>query len=68
MNVKYLKDQVNKRVSGHQVDHSTKPYVDKFMNYIDAYCAELKYTDVEILRDDDHFERVFEIYSSINKN
>jgi hypothetical protein len=39
--------------------------VHSFIKYIDAYCAELKCTEHDILLDDELYERGFGIFSNI---
>ncbi len=39
--------------------------LQKFTSYIEAYCAELKTTEHEILLNDELFERVYSIFHNI---
>jgi hypothetical protein len=39
--------------------------LQKFTNYIEAYCAELNTTDYEILLNDELFETVYSIFHRI---
>lgn len=46
-------------------EKSDEPVVNSFIKYIDAYCAELKCTEQDILLDDEKYEQVFGIFSNI---
>jgi hypothetical protein len=46
-------------------EKSDEPVVRSFIKYIDAYCAELKCTEQDILLDDEKYEQVFGIFSNI---
>ena len=39
--------------------------LQKFTTYIEAYCAELKTTDYEILLNDELFESVYSLFQNI---
>ena len=39
--------------------------VKKFISYIKAFCAELKFTEVEILNDDKLFDKVFHLFNVV---
>lgn len=45
---------------------STEPVVKNFVKYIDAYCAEMKKTEHDILLNDELFERVYSIFYNIS--
>ena len=40
-------------------------YVDKFLYYTDAYCAEMKTSIEEILYDDKTYNMVFRLFNSV---
>ena len=42
--------------------------LSKFLSYIDAYCAELKTTEHEILLNDELFNDVYSIFSNISSS
>jgi hypothetical protein len=46
-------------------EKSDEPVVHSFVKYIDAYCAELKCTEHDILLDDEKYVEVFGIFSNI---
>ena len=46
-------------------EKSDEPVVNSFIKYIDAYCAELKCTEQDILLDDEKYGQVFGIFSNI---
>jgi hypothetical protein len=39
----------------------------EFEKYLDAYCAELKVNEWDILKNDELYDQVFNIFSSISK-
>jgi len=46
-------------------EKSDEPVVHSFVKYIDAYCAELKCTEQDILLNDEKYGEVFGIFSRI---
>jgi hypothetical protein len=46
-------------------EKSDEPVVHSFIKYIDAYCAELKCTEQDILLNDEKYDEVFGIFSRI---
>ncbi len=46
-------------------EKSNEPVVNSFVKYIDAYCAELKCTEHDILLNDEKYDEVFGIFSRI---
>ncbi len=42
-----------------------KDLVLEFIKYLDAYCAELKYTEWDVLLNDDHYDRVYNLFTSV---
>lgn len=42
-----------------------KEIVLEFKKYLDAYCAELKYTENDILLNDEHYELVYGLFDNI---
>ena len=46
-------------------DKDDEVALQKFTSYIEAYCAELKTTEHEILLNDELFERVYAIFYNI---
>lgn len=39
--------------------------VKKFIDYIKAYCADLKFTEIEILSDDKLFNNVYHLFDVV---
>lgn len=39
--------------------------VNDFVNYIQAYCAELKLTDYDIVLNDDLYNMVYDLFDSV---
>lgn len=56
---------VKDKIMGNSVEKSHELVVNQFTYYLEAYCSELKFTDWEIVHDDEHFEKVWGIYKSI---
>lgn len=52
-------------LNGKEVENENKLYVDKFLYYTDAYCAEMKTTIDDILLDDKTFNMVFRLFNSV---
>lgn len=46
-------------------ENSDEPIVGDFIKYIDAYCAELKCTEEDILLNDETYQKVFDIFSNL---
>lgn len=61
-----VKNLMKNAIMGGDVEPHYQPIVKHFTSYLDAYCSELKFTDWEIVHDDEHFEKVWGIYKSIN--
>ena len=52
-------------LNGKEVEEEYKKIVNRFIYYMGAYCAELSYTEGEILRVDELYESVFKLFNSI---
>jgi len=39
--------------------------VKKFIDYIKAFCAELKYTEIEVLNSDKLFDNVYHLFNVV---
>jgi hypothetical protein len=37
----------------------------EFIKYLEAYCAELNYTEWDVLLNDEHYDVVFELFQNI---
>lgn len=54
-----------KHLKGIEVEEEYKKVVDRFIYYMGAYCAELKYTEGEILHNDKLYASVFRLFNSV---
>ena len=63
-----LRESTIQFLNGNEVEKENKLYVDKFLYYTDAYCAEMKTTIEEILHDDKTFTMVFRLFNSVILN
>ena len=63
-----LRESTIQFLNGNEVEKENKLYVDKFLYYTDAYCAEMKTTIEEILHDDKTFNMVFRLFNSVILN
>ena len=53
-------------LNGNQINDEYKIYVDKFLYYTDAYCAELKSTTIDdILNNDKTYNMIFNLFNSV---
>jgi len=53
-------------LKGEEIDIENKIYVDKFLYYTDAYCAELKSTTIyDILNNDKTYHMIFNLFNSV---
>lgn len=53
-------------LNGNQINDEYKIYVDKFLYYTDAYCAELKSVTInEILDNDKTYNMIFNLFNSV---
>lgn len=42
-----------------------KEIVLEFKKYLDAYCAELKHTENDVLMNDEHYDLVYHLFDNI---
>jgi hypothetical protein len=52
---------------GKEISESDRLLASGIFNYIEAWCYELKVSEFDVLRNDQNWEKVWSIYSSINK-
>lgn len=53
-------------LKGNQINDEYKIYVDKFLYYTGAYCAELKSTTIDdILNNDKTYNMIFNLFNSV---
>lgn len=60
-----IRENAIEQLKGNQPCEISKPVVDKFFNYLDCYCAELKFTEYDVLLNDEHYESVWSLFSNI---
>jgi hypothetical protein len=60
-----LRESTINFLNGKEVENEHKLYVDKFLYYTDAYCAEMKTTIEEILHNDKTYNMVFRLFNSV---
>lgn len=60
-----IRENAIKQLKGNKPCEKSKPVVDKFFNYLDCYCAELKQTEDDVLFNDEHYEMVWGLFSNI---
>lgn len=60
-----IRENAIKQLRGNQPCEVSKPVVDKFFWYLDSYCAELKFTENDVLLNDEHYELVWSLFSNI---
>ena len=44
------------------IEESSK--IKKFLQYLEAYCAEMKFNEQDILLNDEHYEKVYSLYKN----
>lgn len=60
-----LRESTILSLKGNTISEEDKIFVDKFLSYTDAYCAEMKTSIDEILLDDKTFNLVFKLFNSV---
>lgn len=60
-----LRQNVYKVYKGEDISEKDKNMVDKFFRYLDAYCAELKCSELDILLNDKNWEDVFHLFENV---
>lgn len=60
-----IRENAIKQLKGNQPCDESKPVVDKFFWYLESYCAELKHTEDDVLLNDDHYEKVWSLFSNV---
>jgi hypothetical protein len=58
----------NKVISDEEVNDDDRNIVIGFVNYIKAYCADLKCTEHDIMIDDDLYNTVYGLYQVVVVN
>lgn len=52
-------------INGDKITDDESKKIKKFIHYIEAYCAELKISETDILHNDDTFDKVYNLYKSV---
>lgn len=64
-----MKEQIRKitlnNLKGLDVTPADKVMIKKFVSYMMVYCCELGFTEWDILLDDKHFEKVWNLYTNV---
>jgi len=60
-----LRQNTYKVYKGEYISAKDKNMVDKFFRYLDAYCAELKCSELDILLNDKNWENVFHLFENV---
>jgi hypothetical protein len=60
-----LRQNAYKVYKGEYISAKDKNIVDKFFRYLDAYCAELKCSELDILLNDKNWENVFHLFENV---
>jgi hypothetical protein len=60
-----LRQNAYKVYKGEDISEKDKNMVDKFFRYLDAYCAELKCSELDILLNDKNWEDVFHLFENV---
>ncbi len=60
-----LRQNAYKVYQGHESSESDKVVIEKFFKYLDAYCAEMKQTEWDVLLNDENYENVYQLFDNI---
>ncbi len=60
-----LRQNAYKVYKGEDISEKDKNMVDKFFRYLDAYCAEMKCSELDILLNDKNWEDVFHLFENV---
>ena len=60
-----LRENAYKFYKGEDISENDKKVVNNFFRYLDAYCAELKCSELDILLNDKNWESVYNLFDSI---
>jgi hypothetical protein len=60
-----LRQNAYKVYQGHESSEKDKVVTEKFFKYIEAYCAEMKCTELDILLNDENWKNVFHLFENI---
>jgi hypothetical protein len=60
-----LRQNAYKVYQGHESSESDKVVIEKFFKYLDAYCAEMKCSELDIFLNDENWENVFHLFENV---
>ncbi len=60
-----LRQNAYKVYKGEDISTKDKNMVDKFFKYLDAYCAEMKCSELDIFLNDENWENVFHLFENV---
>ncbi len=60
-----LRQNAYKVYKGEDISEKDKNMVDKFFRYLDAYCAEMKCSELDIFLNDKNWEDVFHLFENV---
>jgi hypothetical protein len=60
-----LRQNAYKVYLGHESLEKDKVVLEKFFKYIDAYCAEMKCTELDIFLNDENWENVYQLFDNV---
>lgn len=60
-----LRQNAYKAYKGEDISEKDKNMVDKFFRYLDAYCAEMKCSELDIFLNDKNWEDVFHLFENV---
>ncbi len=60
-----LREQAINVVRGNHKITSDEKVLKKFFHYLDAYCAEMKQTEWDVLLNDENYENVYQLFDNI---
>lgn len=53
------------KINGNEISEKDKIIVKDFIKYLDAFCADLNYTEFDILLNDENYEMVFGLFDNV---
>ena len=60
-----LRQSAYKVYNGHEASENDKVLLEKFFRYLEAYCAELKCTELDVFLNDKNWENVFHLFENV---
>ncbi len=60
-----LRQNAYKVYKGHETSEKDNEVLEKFFKYLDAYCAEMKCSELDIFLNDENWENVFHLFENV---